>query len=47
MSGVLDSVRERHQAHWQAPRGFLAKPFTVEAVQAEVGRLIAGRTTGR
>lgn len=42
----LDSLREQHRASPQSPRGFLAKPFTVEAVQAEVGRLIAGRTTG-
>ncbi len=43
----LDSLRKRHQADLRAPRGFLAKPFTVEAVQAEVGRLIAARATGR
>lgn len=42
----LESLRERHQADSQAPRGFLAKPFTVEALQAEVGRLIAGRPAG-
>lgn len=43
----LDALRKKHQANPQAPRGFVAKPFTVEALQAEVGRLIAGRTTGR
>lgn len=43
----LESLREPHGAYSQAPRGFLAKPFTVEAVQAEVGRLIATRATGR
>jgi CheY-like chemotaxis protein len=43
----LDALREPHQAYSQAPRGFLAKPFTVEAIQAEVGRLIAAGATGR
>lgn len=43
----LGRMKERHQADSQSPRGFLAKPFTVEAVRAEVGRLVAGRTTGR
>lgn len=43
----LESLRAPHQAYSQAPRGFLAKPFTVEAVQAEVGRLIAAGATGR
>lgn len=38
----LDALRKQHQANPQAPRGFLAKPFTVEVVQVEVGRLIAG-----
>lgn len=36
----IDSLREQHTANPQAPRGFLAKPFLVEAVQAEVGRLL-------
>lgn len=43
----LDSLRERHQVDSRAPRGFLAKPFTVEAVLAELGRLIAAGATGR
>lgn len=43
----LESLREPHQADSRAPRGFLAKPFTVEAIQAEVGRLVAARATGR
>jgi len=43
----LNSLRKQHQANPQVLRGFLAKPFTAEAVQAEVGRLTAGRTAGR
>lgn len=43
----LDSLREQHRADPRGPRGFLAKPFTVEAMQAEVGRLIATRATVR
>lgn len=43
----LDALREQHRANPQSPRGFLAKPFTVVAVQAEVGRLIAAAATGR
>ena len=42
----LESLREPLPAHSQAPRGFLAKPFTAEAMQAEVGRLIVGRAGG-
>jgi CheY-like chemotaxis protein len=37
----LDSLREQHRANPQSPQGFLAKPFTVEVVQAEMERLIA------
>jgi DNA-binding NarL/FixJ family response regulator len=42
----LESLREPHPAHSLAPRGFLAKPFTVEALQAEIERLIVGRAEG-
>ena len=37
----LESLREPHPAHSQAPRGFLAKPFTAAALHAEIERLIA------
>jgi two-component system, NtrC family, nitrogen regulation response regulator GlnG len=42
----LESLRETHPAHSLAPRGFLTKPFTVEALQAEIERLIVGRAGG-
>ncbi len=43
----LDSLREQHQTNPQSPRGFLAKPFTVEALGAEIQRLISTRVSGR
>ena len=42
----LEFLREPHQAHSQAPRGFLAKPFTAAALHAEIERLIVGRAGG-
>ncbi len=43
---MLDLLREQHQANPQLTRGFLAKPFTVEALQAEIERLIAVHLAG-
>ena len=38
----LDSLRERHQAHAQARRGFLAKPFTAASLLSTVRQALDG-----
>jgi len=43
----LDSLREQHRENPQSPRGFLAKPFKVETLGAEIERLISTRVSGR
>ncbi len=42
----LDVLRQHHQTNPQFPRGFLEKPFTVDALRAEIKRLIVDRAGG-